>query len=72
MLVLEGDLLLNLLELGLNPGIGLVAVGVEPRKSFETLLNPAVVDKPARRFTVCLSVFATFFGVLGLLTGISR
>ena len=47
MLVLEGDLVLNLLELGLNPGIGLITVGVKPCKSLEALLNPAVVDEPA-------------------------
>jgi hypothetical protein len=70
-LVLEGDLVLDLLELGLNPGIGLVAVGVEPRKSLETLLNSAVVDKPAGRLAVCLSVFAILYALLEQLTGIS-
>ena len=69
MLVLEGDLVLDLLELGLNPGIGLVAVSVKLRKSLETLLNPAVVDKPAGRLAVCMSVIVTLPAVPEQLTG---
>lgn len=49
MLVLEGNGILDLLELGLNPRVGLITMGMEPGKSLETLLDVPVVNKPARR-----------------------
>lgn len=49
MLVLVRDGVLDLLELGLHPRIGGVAVGVELGKCSQTELGLAMVDEPARR-----------------------
>lgn len=46
--MVKRDSLLDLRELGLDPGIVNIAVCVEPRKRLEALLLVAVVDEPSR------------------------
>ena len=50
MFVFEGELILDLLELGLYPWIIFVAMGVEFGKIAKTLFDMAMVDQPSRRF----------------------
>ena len=47
MLVLKGNCVLDLLELGLNPRIRLVAVSMKFGKGPQALLYLAVINKPA-------------------------
>jgi hypothetical protein len=46
--VLESKLVLNLLKLGLNPWIGLVAMRVQLGEVSEAFLNTALIDEPSR------------------------
>lgn len=48
-LALDGDGLLNLVELGADPRVRGVAVGVQLREGLEALLDAALVDEPAGR-----------------------
>lgn len=52
-LVLVRDTLLDLGVLGLNPGVMLVAMGMEFGQRAQTLLGSAVVDQPTRRLYIC-------------------
>jgi hypothetical protein len=45
--VLESKLVLNLLKLGLNPWVGLVAMGVQLGKVAETLFHTALIYEPS-------------------------
>jgi hypothetical protein len=49
-LVLEGELVLDLLELGLNPGVILVAMSVQLGQIAKAFLDATMVDQPTWRF----------------------
>jgi hypothetical protein len=48
--VLESKLVLDLLKLGLNPWVGLVAMRVQFGEVAQTLFNTALIDEPSRAF----------------------